>query len=174
MSKASHTHHKSKSPKWTYAIGIGSNQPLARALGPVALVDKALGGLDRKGLKLAGASNVIRSRPLGPSVRDYANAVAIVRTRLMPHDMLDRLQKLERKLGRKRARRWGARTIDLDILLWDGGLFASRRLAIPHPALPTRDFVLRPLRSVAPGWRDPKSGLAISHLAARLAKAKRG
>jgi 2-amino-4-hydroxy-6-hydroxymethyldihydropteridine diphosphokinase len=86
--------------------------------------------------------------------------------------VLFRLQKLERAAGRRRARRWGARTLDLDILLWSGGMFAAPGLAIPHPAFRTRGFVLGPLRAVAPRWRDPVSGLSITHLSARLTKAK--
>jgi 2-amino-4-hydroxy-6-hydroxymethyldihydropteridine diphosphokinase len=161
-----------KARAWRYSIGIGSNQPLARGLGPRALVEAAFAALDRKPFRLIARSPVITSRPLGPSRRSYANAVALIATDKEPPAVLARLQKLERAAGRRRARRWGARTLDLDIVLWDGGLFAAPGLAIPHPAFRTRGFVLGPLRAVAPRWRDPVSGLSITQLSARLAKAK--
>jgi 2-amino-4-hydroxy-6-hydroxymethyldihydropteridine diphosphokinase len=163
---------KGKARAWRYAIGIGSNQPLSRRLGPCALVEAAFAALDRKSFRLIARSPVIASRPLGPSRRSYANAVALVATDKEPPAVLARLQKLERAAGRRRARRWGTRTLDLDILLWSGGMFAAPGLAIPHPAFRTRAFVLGPLRAVAPRWRDPVSGRSITHLSARLAKAK--
>lgn len=157
---------------WHYAIGIGSNQPLSRTLTPRAIVAAAMCALDGPPFRLIAPSPIIASRPLGPSRRTYANAIAIVETPLAPPAVLACLQALENAAGRRRARRWGARTLDLDIVLWEGGLFAAPRLLIPHPAFRTRDFVLRPLSAVAPRWRDPVSGLATTHLAARLAKAK--
>lgn len=157
---------------WLYAIGIGSNQPLSRALSPRAIVAAAMRALDRPPFRLIAASPIIASRPLGPSRRTYANAVAIVETALAPPAVLACLHALEDAAGRRRARRWGARTLDLDIVVWEGGLFAAPSLLIPHTAFRARDFVLGPLNAVAPRWRDPVSGLATTHLAARLAKAK--
>ncbi|MCE7796837.1 2-amino-4-hydroxy-6-hydroxymethyldihydropteridine diphosphokinase [Sphingobium sufflavum] len=162
-----------KPKKQLYAIGIGSNQPLSRRLGPRAIVMAALLELDRKPLKVRALGPIIRSRPLGPSTRDYANSAAVIATRLSPAALLDHLQALEAQFGRRRRRRWGARTLDLDILLWEGGPVRSPRLAIPHPGLAARAFVLEPLRAIAPGWRDPASGLRIAHLAARNARARR-
>jgi 2-amino-4-hydroxy-6-hydroxymethyldihydropteridine diphosphokinase len=137
------------------------------------LVKQAMARLDRKGIRLVAASPIVRSRPLGPSLRDYANAVALVRTRLPPEALLARLHAIEAKLGRRRARRWGSRTMDLDIVLWEGGRHASPTLTIPHPALATRAFVLRPLTSVAPRWPVPPMGRTPRHLSARLTRPKR-
>lgn len=163
---------KRSKQRWHYAIGIGSNQPLSRALGPRAIVAATFRALDRGPFRLVASSPIIASRPVGPSRRSYANAAALIATTKEPMEVLVRLQKLERAGKRRRARRWGARTLDLDILLWDGGIFAAPRLMIPHPAVRGRSFVLGPLRTVAPRWRDPMSGLRVAHLAARLAKAK--
>jgi 2-amino-4-hydroxy-6-hydroxymethyldihydropteridine diphosphokinase len=151
-----------------YAIGLGSNRPLARGLYPRAILAAAMVALDRPPLRLAACTPIIASRPIGPSSRTYANAAALIDTALGPLAMLDRLQAIERAFRRRRQRRWGARTLDLDILLWSGGRVSSRRLTVPHPALPARPFVLVPLRMVAPLWRDPASGRSVAQLAASL------
>ena len=64
----------------------------------------------------------------------------------------------------------GARVIDLDIILWSGGIHASRSLAVPHPAFRERSFVLGPLAQLAPDWRDPVTQLTVRQLAARLTR----
>jgi len=92
-----------------------------------------------------------------------------VESPLDPPAMLAALKAIERKFGRRPGRRWGERVLDLDIVAWSGGRFASRGLTIPHPRLADRDFVLGPLAAVAPSW--PISGaLTPRHLAARLGK----
>ncbi len=158
-----------------YAIGIGSNRAVARGLGPAKLVAAALDALSEDAqIRLVARSATLCSRPLGPSLRDYANAAAVVESTLPPMAMLGRLQAIERHFGRRRARRWGKRTLDLDILLWSGGRYCSRRLYIPHREMARRAFVLRPLVDVAPGWRMPGTGLTVRHLAARLGLACKG
>ncbi|MDQ4420115.1 2-amino-4-hydroxy-6-hydroxymethyldihydropteridine diphosphokinase [Sphingobium sp. DEHP117] len=153
-----------------YAIALGSNQPRSRTLTPHRLVEKAMERLSRKPFAAIAQSNIIETAPLGPSRRRYANACMIVETRLDPPELLDKLHKIERKAGRKRRRVWGARTLDLDIILWSGGMWGSDGLVIPHPAFRARGFVLRPLEGVAPRWRDPVTGLRIAHLRSRLEK----
>lgn len=155
-------------PVHLYAIGLGANRALSRMLGPAGILAAAFAALDEAPLRLVRRSHVIASRPLGPSRRTYANAAAIVAAPLPPLAMLDHLQAIERRFGRKRHRRWGARTLDLDLLLWSGGAMRGRHLTIPHAALADRAFVLRPLREIAPGWRVPGSGLTVRQLAARL------
>jgi 2-amino-4-hydroxy-6-hydroxymethyldihydropteridine diphosphokinase len=85
-----------------------------------------------------------------------------------PPALLRRLKAIERDFGRRRGRVWGARVIDLDIVLWSGGAWGDSRLTVPHPRFRGRDFVLAPLAEVAPDWRDPVTGLSIRQLAARL------
>ncbi|MBN8819767.1 MAG: 2-amino-4-hydroxy-6-hydroxymethyldihydropteridine diphosphokinase [Sphingomonas sp.] len=155
-----------------YAVAIGSNRPLSRSLPPHAIVKAALRALDRPPLRLLRSSPIIATRPLGPSARSYANAAALVAAPLSPFVMLDALQAIEHRFRRRRFRRWGDRTLDLDLLLWSGGKVRSRRLTLPHAAFRDRAFVLHPLRSVAPRWRDPVTGLTVRHLAARLEKPK--
>jgi len=163
---------RTKPAKHLYAIGIGSNQPLSRRLTPRRIVEAAVLALDAKPLRVKAVAPVMTSRPLGPSARDYANGAVLIRTRLTPPELLDRLQTVEARFGRRRHRRWGARTLDLDILLWDGGIHASPRLNIPHPAFADRGFVLAPLCAIAARWRDPMSGLSVGQLAARVRRAK--
>ncbi len=162
-----------KPEKRLYAVAIGSNQPLSRKLGPRAIVAAAILALNAKPLRVRAIAPIIRSRPLGPSAREYANSAVLIRTRLSPAALLDHLQTVEASFGRRRHRRWGARTLDLDIILWEGGAVRSPRLAIPHPALAARAFVLEPLRAIIPRWRDPATGLGIAHLSARNARPRR-
>ena len=163
---------RAKPKKSLYAIGLGSNRPLSRALTPVAIIAAAMRALDRKPLRLCAAAPLFRSRPIGPSARDYANSAAIIRTRLQPDALLRHLQAVERRFGRRRQQRWGARTLDLDILLWEKGPHQSSALTIPHPHYARRDFVLHPLGIIAPRWRDPATGFQVAHLRARLDRPK--
>jgi 2-amino-4-hydroxy-6-hydroxymethyldihydropteridine diphosphokinase len=170
--KGHRTKRSEKPPKRHYIVAIGSNQALSRRLGPRAIVAAATLALDRGPVRVRAIAPTLRSRPLGPSARDYANSAVVVRTRLSPPALLDHLRSVEAHFGRQRHRRWGARTLDLDIILWEGGAVRSRGLTIPHPALPSRDFVLKPVRAMAARWRHPTTGLAIAHLAARNARPK--
>lgn len=155
-----------------YAVGIGSNKPLG-PMRPKEVVTAALRALNASPLKLIARSPLIASRPLGPSARTYANAAALVTSPLPPLAMLDMLQSIESQFHRRRYRRWGARTLDLDLLLWSGGKTHQKRLTVPHPAFAQRSFVLEPLAAIAPDWRDPASGLTMRQLAARLKRPKR-
>lgn len=76
---------------------------------------------------------------------DYINAVVKLDTQLSPHALLDKCQQIENDQGRTRTQRWGARTLDLDILLYDNLELEDERLTIPHPGIADRDFVLYPL-----------------------------
>ncbi len=111
----------------------------------------------------------MRSRPLGPSRRLFANAVALVETRFDPPRLLKRLKKIEWQFGRRSSgARWASRVLDLDIILWSGGAWATPYLAVPHLAFRSRSFVLDPLVEIVPRWRDPLTGLTIRQLKARL------
>lgn len=150
-----------------YAIAIGSNRPHGRHGRPPQVVEAAIARLDQD-FGLFDASPIVLNAAHGPAGRDFANAVALVESDLAPAEMLSRLKDLEREFGRRGGRRWGPRVLDLDIALWSGGKCQSRNLAIPHPHLNHRTFVLQPLAAIAPNWTI--GGLAIRHLAARLAR----
>ncbi|HEY6869417.1 MAG TPA: 2-amino-4-hydroxy-6-hydroxymethyldihydropteridine diphosphokinase [Novosphingobium sp.] len=154
-----------------YLIALGSNRPHPRAGAPRAVLAAALGALDRAGLAVAAAAPVALSRPLGPSQRTYANAAALVDTAADPPELLAALQRIERAFGRiRRGRRWGARVLDLDIVLWSGGRWSEPGLTVPHPHFRARTFVLGPARSIAGAWRDPLTGLTLRQLHARLTR----
>ena len=151
-----------------YAIAIGSNQPHGRHGTPAGVVRAAIERLDRD-FGLFNASPILINPARGLSGRDFANAVALIETRLEPQDLLKTLKAVERDFGRRRGRRWGNRVLDLDIAVWSGGSFHSRRLNIPHRAIESRDFVLSPLAMIAPRW-PVRGALTARHLATRLAR----
>ncbi|MDG6078969.1 2-amino-4-hydroxy-6-hydroxymethyldihydropteridine diphosphokinase [Erythrobacter litoralis] len=143
----------------------------AHGLPPEALITAATEALGENGWNVRAVSPTIRSAPVGPSQRRYANAAALIESNRPPEAMLAELQEIEHRFGRqRRGQRWRARPLDLDIVLWSGGAFASDRLTIPHPLFRQRDFVLRPAAAIVPHWRDPVSGLTVRQLAARLVR----
>lgn len=154
-----------------YLVALGSNRRHHRHGRPEGVLRAAFAALDRKGLKLKAASPIVASAPLGPSRRRYANAAALVKTPLAPDALLGRLKAIEAKFGRRGGgQRWGARVLDLDLVLWSGGAWASPGLVVPHPAFRARRFVLAPAAAVAPRWRDPLTGLTLRHLLTRLTR----
>jgi 2-amino-4-hydroxy-6-hydroxymethyldihydropteridine diphosphokinase len=154
-----------------YAIAIGSNRRHVRYGRPTGVVEAAIARLDAD-FDLFDASPIILNKAIGGAGRDFANAVALVESRLGPPEMLDQLKAMEREFGRRPGKRWGSRVLDLDLVAWDGPRFASQRLTVPHPRLEERDFVLGPLAGIAPGWKI-KGGLSVRHLASRLGKRRR-
>ena len=113
-------------------------------------------------------SSIHTTAPLGSGLRRYANAVALIDTNLDAPALLAHLKAIERAHGRRPGRRWGDRVLDLDIIGWSGGIWASPGLAVPHPAFQARRFVLAPLVEIAPDWRDPVTHLTARQLLARL------
>jgi 2-amino-4-hydroxy-6-hydroxymethyldihydropteridine diphosphokinase len=155
-----------------YAVGIGSNRAGRQGTTPTQIVAAALDALDDSPLSLLDAGPIVHSAPIGPSLRRYANCAALIASPLMPDDILELLHDIEARFGRKRHQRWGARSLDLDLILWSEGSFAADGLTIPHRAFRERDFVLGPLVKIAPEWHDPLTGLSIRQLWTRLQRAK--
>jgi len=147
-----------------YAIGLGSNRWHGRFGAPSNVLRGAIAALAAAGLSIEARSAILATPPLGPSARRFANAAILVRTPLDPPALLDLLKDLETRFGRRRGRRWGSRVIDLDILLWSGGGWSrkqGRALHIPHREIERRDFVLRPLEQIVPGWRVGRSARTV-------------
>lgn len=145
-----------------YAIALGSNRR-GRHGGPKAEVRAAAAAIGAQRL------SKVRSTPaLGPAGRGFANAVALVETGLDPPALLAELKRVERDFGRRGGRRWGPRVLDLDIVLWSQGAWASGGLVVPHPEFRRRRFVLEPLAEIAAGWRDPITGATPRQLLHRL------
>jgi 2-amino-4-hydroxy-6-hydroxymethyldihydropteridine diphosphokinase len=167
-----------------YLIALGSNQRHIRYGWPKAILAEAMfalennslenDGLDNKslennGMTVLAQSSVISSAPLGASQRLYANSAVLIETRLSPLDVLLKLQAIEKCFGRKRqGQRWRARTLDLDIILWSGGIFAHPSLRIPHQEFRKRRFVVQPAAQIAPHWRDPLTRLSLRQLQSHL------
>lgn len=146
-----------------YLIGLGSNRRGHHGA-PADEVSAALAAVGG----VVAVSPIVASAPIGPSIRRFANAAALIESHESPPVLLARLKMIEAAFGRRRGRRWGARVIDLDILLWSGGRWRSRSLTVPHRALAERCFVLAPLARLVPGWRDPGTGRTVRQMYHRL------
>lgn len=133
-------------------IGLGSNLD-----DPPAQIARALDWLDQlPDTRRRRTSGLYGSRPVGPADQpDFINAVAELDTELAPRALLRALQALEDRAGRVRRRRWGERSLDLDILLYDHRELDEPDLCIPHPRMTERAFVLVPLADTAPELRLP-------------------
>lgn len=129
-------------------IGLGSN--LSNALGDSReLLCAAVAGLRQLGV--VQVSSLYSSVPMGPQDQpDYLNAAAVVDTDLAPYDLLAYLHTLEQAAGRQRVRRWGERSLDLDILLMQGVQMQQPELTIPHVGVMQRAFVVQPLLELDP------------------------
>ena len=156
-----------------YLVALGSNQPHPHFGAPRAILAAAMDILDETLGAVTARSRIIETAPVGPSQRRYANTALLLESRLEPPGLLDCLHEAEAAFGRKRrGQRWRARTLDLDIVLWSGGIWALPDLVIPHPLFRERGFVLTPAVEIAPGWRDPLTGLSLRQLNARLTRPK--
>jgi 2-amino-4-hydroxy-6-hydroxymethyldihydropteridine diphosphokinase len=144
------------------AVGLGSSLGDRRARLEHALVKLA----HTPGLHLLRASRWVRTPPLhgGTAKGWFLNGVAAFASELTPEAVLDVCVALEEQAGRRRARVWGDRTLDLDVLLADDLVVDSERLVLPHPAIGRRRFVLEPLLEVWPDAVDPRTGQAYADL----------
>ncbi len=148
-----------------YLIALGSNQRHHRHGPPEQVLRAALATLAAEAGAVLAAAPLIRSAPIGPSRRRYANGAALIESRLEPDELLDLLKAIEAEFGRRNSgQRWSARVLDLDIVLWSGGAWSSPGLTIPHREFRGRDFVLKPAAAIAPDWRDPLTGLSLRQL----------
>ena len=148
-------------------IGIGSN--LGDKLFNCTYAIKKISQLSR--CEVAGCSAVFKTEPEGVTGQDwYANCVAQVRVTQSPSQLLTGLRGIESDMGRVRRKRWEARIIDLDILLFGQEVIESDNLIIPHPLLHKRRFVLEPLSQLAPHLVHPVLKLTISQLLNKLSR----
>lgn len=138
---------------------------------PRQLIDAAVDALEEQGVRCLALAPVIETPPLGPSARQFCNSCAVAETKHSPPELLRIAKTIERNFGRKiGGQAWRARVIDIDLVLWSGGIWADENLALPHSRFRERHFVLKPAQAVAPDWRDPVTGLSVKHLYARLTK----
>lgn len=146
------------------AIALGSNLGDSHAILEAAIVILA----KTPGITVTSQSSWYRTDPVGPPQPDYLNGCVILAVQLTPHDLLQTLLGIEKQFGRERRERWGPRTLDLDILLFDNLILDTPTLKIPHPRITERAFVLVPLAEIAPDWIEPISGCAIAQLVQRV------
>lgn len=129
-------------------IGLGSNLDKPKEQLSAALVEIQ----QHPQISIQACSHLYSSLPMGPKDQpDYVNAVCQITTSLSPIELLDFLQSVEQTHGRERKeQRWGPRTLDLDILLYNNQRIESERLTVPHYGMRYREFVLVPLFEIAP------------------------
>lgn len=146
------------------ALALGSNLGDCRTI-----LENALELLDKTpGIKLLSCSHWYQTTPIGPPQPDYINGCALLQVQVTPQQLLQTLLAIEAKFGRIRKERWGARTLDLDLLLFENLILDTPTLQLPHPRMRERAFVLVPLAEIAPDWIEPVTGIAIAKLAQNL------
>jgi 2-amino-4-hydroxy-6-hydroxymethyldihydropteridine diphosphokinase len=129
---------------------------------------RALNALKRGKVELIRASSIYHTQPVGtPPQPWFYNQVIEVDTGFSPGRLLSLAKKVERELGRRAGPKSGPRTIDIDILLAGDRIIASKKLIIPHPRMAERNFVLIPLKEIAPQAVHPVLGVEIKTLARR-------
>jgi 2-amino-4-hydroxy-6-hydroxymethyldihydropteridine diphosphokinase len=143
-------------------VGFGAN------LGdPASTLQAAAAELGRTAGTVTAGSHIYRSRPIGLTDQpDFQNAVARLSTMLAPEALLSELLRLEASFGRVREVRFGPRTLDLDLLWYEGVVRNDERLTLPHPRAHEREFVLRPLAEVDPDLE--LHGIPVAAWLARL------
>lgn len=160
-------------------IALGANKPGPWGT-PTETVQRALHQLGSGPMRLIKASRLLITEPYGVTNQPaFVNAVALVETHLPPQALLARLQTIERAAGRQRHLRWGPRTLDLDIIDYNGlrvtqGRGERNRLCLPHPGIADRVFVLKPIAEIAPRWQHPVSRRTASQMLAKLTGAGHG
>ena len=118
------------------------------------------------GVRLVDVSQFLETLPVGgpPGQSPYLNAACLIETTFKPAEVLDMLLAVENTLHRSREKRWGPRTIDLDLLLYDDCVLKTECLQVPHPRMTTRRFVLEPAAAIAADLKHPVAGCTIREL----------
>lgn len=132
-------------------LSLGSNvgDRAANLLKAIELLSKNVG-------KIAKKSHVYETQPWGNPEQDlFLNQVVMLNSAQEPREILEKISRIERELGRERKEKWGPRTIDIDILLYGKRVVRDKGLEIPHPELHRRAFVLVPLMEIAPELEHP-------------------
>lgn len=148
-------------------IGLGSNLP-SHAGSSAETISAALKALEENGIHVVSQSRYWKTAPVPVSSQPwFVNAVAAIETSLPPEDLLKQLHEIEYRFDRTRHKLNAARTLDLDILDYNG-ICRDEAPLLPHPRLAKRAFVLLPLQDIAPDWVHPRTEVALATLIARL------
>lgn len=147
-------------------IALGGNLPSAFG-DAVATLNAALSFFKDAEIFLRVCSPFYRTAPVPSSDQPwFVNAVAVIETAHPPEKLLHVLMDIEKKCGRVRGEKNAARTLDLDVLDYNGMIVKKADVELPHPRLTSRAFVLYPLRDVAPHWQHPVTGQKVDELIA--------
>ena len=142
-------------------IGLGSNLGKRKTN-----LESSIDRLDKtEKILVTKISSFFETKPVGgPPQPNFLNSALEIKTSLLPRILLIKLQRIENSLGRKRMVKWGPRTIDMDILLFENTIINDHNLIIPHPLMHTRKFVLDPLSKIAPDFKHPIFNKTIMEL----------
>ncbi|MGA9605064.1 MAG: 2-amino-4-hydroxy-6-hydroxymethyldihydropteridine diphosphokinase [Methyloceanibacter sp.] len=167
-------------------VGVGANYPGPWGTSSEAIA-QALSEIERAHVRVEAVSPFYETEAVGNARQPaYVNAVALLDTPLSPEALLRVLKGIERRSGRRGGRPWGPRTLDIDIIDYDGLVrhwrgqksdfrrAGPRPLVLPHPLAHERPFVLQPLIDVAPKWRHPVLQKSAAELLHAMPKASRG
>ncbi len=159
----------SGSPSVTACVGVGSN--LGDREATIRAAVARLGATP--GIRIVQCSALIETAPVGPAQPNYLNGALALETSLAPSSLLAELLRVEREFGRVRdpSVRMGPRTLDLDLLLYGDLVIDEPGLAVPHPRMPERAFVLIPLAEIAPNAVNPRCGRTVASLVRDLGSA---
>jgi len=142
------------------AIALGSNLGDSHSILRGALAVLA----EMPQISLQAQSSWYQTVAVGPPQPDYLNACALLQVSLSAPELLAVLLAVESQFGRVRRQRWEARSLDLDLLLYNDLILDTPTLQLPHPRMHERAFVLVPLAEIAPTWQEPISGKTIAQL----------
>ena len=142
------------------ALSLGSNIGESQTILEAAIEILA----QTPGILLEARSSWYQTKAVGPPQPDYLNGCVTLQVEILPQQLLEILLGIEQQFGRVRHERWGPRTLDLDLLLYDDLIVDTPNLQIPHPRMRDRAFVLVPLAEIAPDWIEPVSGCVIKEL----------
>ena len=114
-------------------------------------------------------ANIYKSKPYGYLKQNFFyNSMVHLKSELLPTELMNKIQLIEKKLKKNKRIINGPRKIDLDIIFWGYKMFNNRELSIPHPRVSERDFVLFPLQDIAPNFKDPVSKITVKELIKEL------
>lgn len=145
-------------------VAFGSN--LGESL---VIIEKAFSEIQKNGVEITKKSKIYETKPYGYKEQpDFVNGAIEIHTELSCRELLSKLLAIELELGRVREIHWGPRVIDLDIIFFNDEIHKEKDLIVPHPDMQNRDFVLKPLNDLCPGYVHPVLGITVEKILCNL------